>query len=382
MSRVFDQRVRRLPPMILDGGVALLLMGSADLLALQQNGTLSAPHALLIALITLPVTVRRRYPVATVFWIGLALVANLVVGNSNTFFENFALGVVLYTAFTEVGDRRWITVIITVLVIGVTLGIVLGWRNAGHVSLSDLPYNWLLFSVPGVLAYGVRTRRAYTRQLEERGELLAREAAVEERNRIARELHDVIAHSVSVMVLQATAGGRVARRAPADAAESFDAIQQTGRRALSDLRTVIGVLRADDGEHAALEPQPGLDQLGVLVDEIRRTGLAVDVSITGGRRPLPPGVELSAYRVVQESLTNVLKHAGAAHAFVVITFGSRVVEVEVRDDGSGSDNTGAQGNGLRGMRERVALLGGEVDASRVGSGFRVVARLPLETGTP
>ncbi len=368
--------------MILDGGVALLLMGSADLLALQQNGTLSAPHALLIALITLPVTVRRRYPVATVFWIGLALVANLVVGNSNTFFENFALGVVLYTAFTEVGDRRWITVIITVLVIGVTLGIVLGWRNAGHVSLSDLPYNWLLFSVPGVLAYGVRTRRAYTRQLEERGELLAREAAVEERNRIARELHDVIAHSVSVMVLQATAGGRVARRAPADAAESFDAIQQTGRRALSDLRTVIGVLRADDGEHAALEPQPGLDQLGVLVDEIRRTGLAVDVSITGGRRPLPPGVELSAYRVVQESLTNVLKHAGAAHAFVVITFGSRVVEVEVRDDGSGSDNTGAQGNGLRGMRERVALLGGEVDASRVGSGFRVVARLPLETGTP
>jgi signal transduction histidine kinase len=382
MLRAARQRVHRLPPMILDAGLAVLLMGSADVFALQQTGTLSLPHAVTIALITLPVTVRRFHPIATVWWIGVALIANLIAGYSNSFFENFALGVVLYTAFVEVLDVRWVRAIVAALVVGVTAGIMLGWRNAGHVSLYDLPYNWLLFAVPGVLAYGTRTRRAYLLQLEERAALLAREAAVEERNRIARELHDVIAHSVSVMVLQATAGGRVAKRAPADAAEAFDVIQQTGRRALSDLRRVLGVLRADDGEHAALEPQPGLDQLPALVDEIRRAGLAVDVSITGGRRPLPPGVELSAYRVVQESLTNVLKHADADHAVVVVTFSPAVLEVEVRDDGDGPDQTGAHGNGLRGMGERIGLLGGDFEAGRDAHGFRVVARLPLEPGTP
>ena len=372
------RRLRLLPPEIADGCLALLLMGSADLAAVQQIGRLSAPHALTIAVITLPVILRRRYPVAVVWWIGLALIANLVAGFSNSFFENVALAATLYTAFSDLNSTRRIAAIVVALIGGVTAGIILGWHNAGQVTLSDLPYNWLRFAAPADLASDGRTRRAYDQQLQEHATLLAREAAVAERNHIARELHDVIAHSVSVMVLQATAGGRVARRAPAEAVDAFDVIQQTGRRALSDLRRVVGVLRADDDRGAALEPQPGLDQLETLVDEIRRAGLSVDVSIRGGRRDLPPGVELSAYRVVQESLTNVLKHADAARAAVVLTFTPAALEVDVSDDGRGPDEAAATGHGLRGMRERVGLLGGEVRAGRDENGFRVVARLPLD----
>jgi signal transduction histidine kinase len=374
------RRLTRVPATIADGCLALVLMGSADLVAVQQRGALSGLHAATIALVTLPVTLRRRSAVSVVWFIGLALMANLMAGFNNSFFENFALVAALYTAFAQGRNARWIAAIAVALVIGVTAGIFLGWHNDGHVTLSDLPYNWLLFALPGGLAYGVRTRRAYVTQLEERSTMLAREAAAAERNHIARELHDVIAHSVSVMVLQATAGGRLARRAPDQTVEAFDVIQETGRRALSDLRRVVGVLRADDGESAALAPQPGLDQLGALVDEIRRAGLAVDVRVDGGRRALPPGVELSAYRVVQESLTNVLKHADASMAAVVVTFNSNTLEIEVCDDGSGPREPALGGNGLKGMRERVGLLGGDFHAGRVDHGFRVLARLPLEPG--
>jgi signal transduction histidine kinase len=382
MSTDFWHRFPSVPPIIADGSLSLLLFGSADLLTFQQTGTLSWLHALTIALITLPVTARRRCPVPVVWLIGAALIANLLAGFTNSFFENFALVAALYTAFVRVRSPRWITAIVVALVVGVTAGILLSWHNDGHITLSDLPYNWLLFTLPGVLAYGVRARRAYVTQLEERGELLAREAAVEERNHIARELHDVIAHSVSVMVLQATAGERLAKRDPGRAVETFDVIEQTGRRALSDLRRVVGVLRAEDEERAALEPQPGLDQLGALIEEIRRAGLAVDVSIRGSRRPLPPGVELSAYRLVQESLTNVLKHADAAKAGVVVIFSPTELAVEVSDDGRGAGDPGSGGNGLTGMRERVGLLGGDFHAGPLDRGFRVVARLPLEPRTP
>ncbi|MEO8898472.1 MAG: sensor histidine kinase [Candidatus Dormibacter sp.] len=378
----FWHRLRSTPAIIADGSLALLLMGSADLLTLQQMGTLAWLHAVTIALITLPLTLRRRGPIAVVWFIGLALITNLIAGFTNSFFENFSLVAALYTAFAQGHSRSLLTATVVALVMGVTAGILLSWHNQGRVNLSDLPYNWLLFALPGLLGYGVRTRRAFVTQLEERGALLAREAAVEERNHIARELHDVIAHSVSVMVLQATAGGRLAKRDPGHAVETFDVIEQTGRRALSDLRRVVGVLRADDDERAELEPQPGLDQLGALIDEIRRAGLAVDMSISGGRRPLPPGVELSAYRVVQESLTNVLKHANAAAAAVTVTFSPNELMVEVCDDGRGTAEVGSGGNGLTGMRERVSLLGGDFHAGPLDRGFRVLARLPLEPRTP
>lgn len=372
------RRLRSVPPIIADGSLALLLMGSADLLTLQQTDALGWLHFLTIALITLPVTLRRRYPIPVVWLIGAALLTNLLAGFSNSFFENFSLVAALYTAFAQVHSIWLLSTAVAGLVIGVTVGILLSWHNQGHVNLSDLPYNWLLFAVPGVLGYGVRTRRAYVTQLEERGALLAREAAVEERNHIARELHDVIAHSVSVMVLQATAGGRLAKRDPGHAVATFDVIEQTGRRALSDLRRVVGVLRADDEERAALQPLPGLDQLEALIEEIRRAGLAVDVSIGGSRRPLPPGVELSAYRLVQEFLTNVLKHADATRAAVSVTFSPNQLAVEVCDDGRGPVDSSSGGNGLIGMRERVGLLGGEFHAGPLERGFRVAARLPLE----
>jgi hypothetical protein len=159
------RRLTRVPATIADGCLALVLMGSADLVAVQQRGALSGLHAATIALVTLPVTLRRRSAVSVVWFIGLALMANLIAGFNNSFFENFALAAALYTAFAQGRNARWIAAIAVALVIGVTAGIFLGWHNDGHVTLSDLPYNWLLFALPGGLAYGVRTRRAYVTQL-------------------------------------------------------------------------------------------------------------------------------------------------------------------------------------------------------------------------
>jgi signal transduction histidine kinase len=371
-------RVRAIPPILVDGLLALGLMGSAAYVA-YQDGRLTSLHVLTIALITLPVTFRRRMPILVVWIVGAALLLNLSAGFSNSFFESFAGLIALYTVVVQSEWGVLMALTFVVMLVGLHVSFAIDWHNKGHVNLADLPYNYLIFAVTIVLGYGVRTRRAYIGQLDERSRLLTREAAVEERNRIARELHDVVAHSVSVMVLQATAGARVARRDPAEAAQSFDVIATTGRQALSDLRRVVGVLRTEGEPKALVEPQPGLDQLQMLVDAVRRAGMEVDFTMSGLRRPLPRGVELSAYRVVQESLTNVLKHANAQHAEVAVTYGDSDLELEICDDGHGSITTNPGGSGLIGMRERIGLFGGELVAGRFEGGFRVRARFPLET---
>jgi signal transduction histidine kinase len=178
-------------------------------------------------------------------------------------------------------------------------------------------------------------------------------------------------------VLQATAGRRLARRDPGSASAAFEVIEQTGRDALADLRRAIGVLKADSAE-AALAPQPSLLQLDALVQQVRQAGVAVHVNIDGTQRPLAPGVELSAYRIVQESLTNVLRHSGADDAVVAIRYGLKDLTVEVTDNGRPGSTPSRDGNGLTGMRERVALLHGEFRAGSTTNGFSVAARLPLE----
>jgi signal transduction histidine kinase len=195
-----------------------------------------------------------------------------------------------------------------------------------------------------------------------------------ERGRIARELHDVVAHNVSMMVVQAGAAERVLAGEQPHVRDALEAIAHTGRQTVDEMRTLLGVLRAA----APLAPQPGLADLEQLVDGVREAGLPVTLRIEGDPRPLPQAADLSAYRIVQEALTNALKHAGPARADVVVRFEAGAVTLEVRDTGTGAGQGGGTGHGLVGMRERVAMFGGELEALPApGGGFAVRARLPV-----
>jgi signal transduction histidine kinase len=214
-------------------------------------------------------------------------------------------------------------------------------------------------------------------------------AVAEERRRIAREMHDVIAHSVSVMVVQAGGARRILDRDPARAVQAAERIEETGRAALSEMRRLLGVLHPDDEEAAARAPQPTLASVGELVARAREAGLPVSLTVEGEERPLAAGVDLAAYRVVQEALTNALKYAGHAETAVRVRWGAEALELEVVDHGpgpggqarAGGEHAGrGTGHGLIGMRERVRVYGGELTTGgRRGGGFAVRARLPLTT---
>ncbi len=369
------------PPVLIDGLVALGLMACADFVALQ-DGTLSPIHAAVLALVFLPLTVRRRWPTPVTLVVGAALLINLGAGYRDSFFETFAILLAAYTMYARSSWRWPLLWTSAILFLGLNGSFLIDWHNKGAVNWTDLPYNYLVFGVSVAFGYASRAHRAYAAQLEERNRLLAHEVALEERNRIARELHDVVAHGVSVMVLQATAGSRVAARDPTRAAAALEVIQETGREALESLRRAVGVLRANSPVAPELEPLPDLGQLELLIEQVRRAGLLVELQVKGERRPLPAGVELSAYRVVQESLTNVLKHARASRVRVLVEYADDSLSLEVVDDGGGAEGgsiaESAPGHGLAGMRERVGLFGGELLADLAEGGFRVRAHIPLQ----
>jgi signal transduction histidine kinase len=250
------------------------------------------------------------------------------------------------------------------------------------------------FSLAGAWLLGDRARvqRALAAELAERAVRLERERAGEaqravasERARIARELHDVVAHHVSMMVVQAEAGPVAVEGDPGRAAGAFEAIAATGRQALVEMRRLLGVLRGDGDQAPSLAPQPGLADVGSLVEQVGRAGLRVELVVEGTEAPLPAGVDLSAYRIVQEALTNAVKHAGPGRARVLVRYGEHDLEVQVRDEGGNGPALarpagGRPGQGLVGMRERVNLFGGELRAGPgPGGGFTVDARLPLRT---
>jgi signal transduction histidine kinase len=264
------------------------------------------------------------------------------------------------------------------------LQVVLAMHNGESYSAGDFGFITVLSLAPWLVGKAMRGRLAHLDVLETQAaraeraqEERARAAAKEERARIARELHDVIAHSVSVMVVQAGAAEEVLRQAPERALEPIRAVQDTGRAALAEMARLLGMLRRD-AEELGLAPQPGLDDLGALVGEARAAGLPVQLHVEGESRPLPVGADLSAYRIVQEALTNARKHAREAQATVTVRYTSDALELEVLDNGQGGKSAREGGHGLIGMRERVALFGGELDAGpNAGGGFRVHARLPL-----
>jgi signal transduction histidine kinase len=226
---------------------------------------------------------------------------------------------------------------------------------------------------------GEQVRRAEERARREED---TQRAIDEERNRITRELHDVLAHSVSVMTVQASAVRRLLTPEQQREREALMTVEETGRQALSEMRRLLGIMRPEEDELPALAPQPGLGTLPALVEQVRQSGLPVELTVEGQPVKLPAGVDLSAYRIVQEALTNALKHAGPAQAWVAVRYVGADVEIEVANDGRNQGQNDGAGHGLVGMRERVALCGGELHSGpRPGGGFKVSARLPVAGST-
>jgi signal transduction histidine kinase len=346
------------------------------------------PLALLLGFATLPLVWRRRSPAAVVLTIiGALVVASLLVSRWHGVPVEIFLALIL--AFYSVGahcDERHAPI-----VGGAALAAIAAVDLARQVffngSGSPRPAAWLVLAVAWLVGRDMRRRRRElvmlrdrATQLEREREEKARTAVAEERGRIARELHDVVAHSVSVMVVQAQAGQRLLAD-PDLAGGALRAIEASGREALVELRRLLGILRTG-AEQPAIGPQPGLGSLGVLLEQVREAGLPVELRVEGEQVQLPPGVDLAAYRIVQEALTNTLKHAGSARAEIIVRYGPSAVELEVLDDGRGAPAaTNGSGHGLIGMRERVALYGGRLEAEpRKVGGFAVRARLPLEGG--
>ena len=339
-----------------------------------------------IAVLVSPLFARRRFPFAApvVFWL-LAVGISFVDGELVTFVTSlFAIGM---AASFLLGSQRAAVQAQTGLAVAVGCAAVVVYDKPAH-TVSELVFIPLLFGICWLAGFAVRERAEQAQAAEARAAQAERErdaatriAVAEERTRIARELHDIVAHAVSVMVLQV---GAVRHKLPDALAEDRDAltsVEQAGRTALAEMRRLLAAMRRD-GDDVDLMPQPGLDGLGSLLEEIGRAGLPVRLHVEGEPLPLPAALDLSAYRIVQEGLTNVLKHARASHAEVTVCYRPDGLRTEVRDDGIGaaaSDGVGTgHGHGLVGIRERVKIYGGEMTAgTAAGGGFVLSTRLPL-----
>lgn len=364
--------------------LATVIAGAGDI------GAVGGVGLILLLLETLPLAARRIMPVPVWLVTLTATATHLFVSAGAPASIRATLGalIALFTVSERYGRRNsiWAPLISWAAVGGVII-----YRTGFPAGLGGLVQVAVSVSVAWILGTWSRERRAHADQAEARAlaaerlkEDDARRAVAEERQRIARELHDVVTHHVSVMVIQAEAAESALASRPGDAATAIAAIASTGRQALTDMRTMLGVLGpsadSEEGIARAAEPMPSLDRLGDLMESLRAAGLSIELSVTGQRRSLHPGIELSAYRIIQEALTNTLKHARGARALVSVHFGASDVTVAVADEGGGragdAGHDGA-GRGLVGMRERTAMFGGDFSAEPTDRGFRVQARLPL-----
>ena len=342
------------------------------------------PAAVAVVLILL---LRRRYPFGApaAFWL-LGASLSFVDGQLVPFMSGVYLaGMAAAFLLGSVGDTVLARVGLVVVLVGAG-AIVYNIPDHGAGEMVFIP---LLFGIAWLAGFALHTRaeqadaaEARAAQAERERDAAARVAVAEERARIARELHDVVAHAVSVMVLQV---GAVRHKLPAELDEDKDAlkgVERTGRSALAEMRRLLTAMRPD-GDGAELTPQRGLDDLDSLLDEVGRAGLPVRLNVGGERVALPRGVDLSAYRIVQEGLTNALKHAHASHAEVALHYAPAELKIEVRDDGTGASSSDGHGHGLVGVRERVKLYGGEMSAGTAPEGgFVLETRLPLGGGRP
>ncbi|GHI05912.1 histidine kinase [Streptomyces cellostaticus] len=398
MQRLYDF-LRRHPTWV-DSFWAVALFGISGVSVSNLNGAPNhhmslVPGLAVSAVLCLVVALRRRFPEPMLL---LALAAGLVqlVLDIETTAADFAMLVITYTV-AAVG-ARWASRLSLVVSLSAAALAQIRWpdeQSSMPGKIAVVVFQTVPFALAWVLGDSMRTRRAYFAQLEERAARLEKEreaqakvAVAAERARIARELHDVVAHNVSVMVVQADGAAYVLDAAPDQAKKALETISSTGRQALAEMRRLLGVLRT--GEHqesGEYVPQPDVEQIDDLIEQCRSSGLPVDFKVEGTPRPLPSGVELTAYRIVQEALTNTRKHGGPnAGASVRLVYFDDGLGLLVEDDGKGAphelyEEGGAdgQGHGLIGMRERVGMVGGTLDAGpRPGGGFRISVLLPLK----
>ncbi len=328
-------------------------------------------------LMTIPLAWRRRAPLLVVALVMGAFAAQSLILDPTPTPDVELIPALIAVYSVAAHGERWVSFV------GGGLSLVAGLIWLG---VDDFLLPMVMFGGAWFAGRLVQKRQLYAQAFAERARVLERErdanarvAAAEERVRIAREMHDVLGHSVSVMVVQAGAERLALGEERPVTREALLAIERTGREALAEMSRLLGILRKE-GESLSLAPRPSLAQVHVLVQTVRDAGLPVELRVEGAQADLPPGVDVSAYRIVQEALTNVVKHAGPARASVVVRYGRQAIEVEVIDDGRRSVNGNTAGYGLAGMRERVELHGGMLEAgSRSEGGFAVKARLPLGT---
>ncbi len=369
------RRLQALDPRLLDGLLVAVLTAAVAVEFSQSGKPLYRFPALLVT--TVPLLWRRRFPIASYvvqnaglfLWLAPPLITSLVA----VFFGVYSMS---FHSRYRLGS----------LAIPVVQAAVLAIVGIPRSFYTPAIPAWLAELVAGVGIWlagdAVRGQAERSHRLERERELVTQVAIAGEQARIARELHDIVAHSVSIMVVQAGAARRLVAGTSERATQALQTVEESGREALNELRQLLGVLSEHAGE-AALAPQPGLAQLDVLVERLRETGFGVELRREGSPRPLQPGLELAAYRVIQEALTNALEHAGGAPTRVLVRFGDEQLDLEVRNARGqpvAPVAVGA-GRGLVGMRQRVAVYGGELEAGPLtGGGFAVRARLPLSVG--
>ena len=369
-------------------GVILAIAGIGITGAILGRGHEIGPEGplwfdvLALLAIVLPLLARRRFPFGAPAAMGLAAAATSFVDKTVVPVDAVTF-IVGCAALFLVGSLRDRAQAVAGLAVAEGVLAVVVYNGPGtHVG--DFVVASIIFGIVWAIAFGVGRKSVEADEAKERAaraelerEQRAHVAVADERARIARELHDVVGHSVSVMTVQASAVRRLLRPEQERERQALLIVEQTGREALAEMRRMVGVLRRPE-EAPALAPQPSLEHLEKLIESAREAGLPVDLRVEGEAVQLPAGVDLTAYRLLQEGLTNALKHAEASCAEVVVNYAEGHIELTVRDDGRGVGNGDGGGHGLVGMRERVSVYGGELDAGpRPGGGYRLRARLPL-----
>jgi signal transduction histidine kinase len=417
-ARTYDRLMRRLadwalglPPRIQDLALALALAAYNAGALIPENGQLGGLPGVAYALVVLqalPLTWRRRWPVAVLFAAGIPSQLSNVLAIP---YKPLPLGPMI--AFYTVMDRSSTRVRWAISALG-ALGVIQAQTTPGHIEPSDFFVTALEFAAAGIAGIASRNRRAYLREVETRAERAEAErdreaalAAAQERARIARELHDVVAHHVSLMAVQSEAAASLLPGRPAEAGKSVEIIGQTAREALTELRRLLGVLRgpaspaSPAGRPPSTAPSPSISELDEVLVQVRKAGVTVNLRVEGSPSKLAPGVDLTAYRIVQEALTNTIRHSGAGEAAVTVRYEPGFVTVSVTDTGNGpaaaaavqqadlagaglrqtpdgsSAPAGPGGFGLAGITERVASCGGSLSVGPgQAGGFAVTARLP------
>ena len=383
------QRLRAAGPLVLDGLLAVATAAAgvtllATVLPFDPGSPRSLAAYLLVLAHTLPIAVRRRWPLG-VLAVGLATGAGVAALGLNLVVLTFALLIYVYTVAARCPRRVSVAALATTEAL---LALVWLARPRAIGDGGSMVLDGLIMAAAWWLGDGTRRRQEAVvtaqhraAELERAREELARRAVTEERLRIARELHDVVAHSMSIIAVQSGVGVHVLDSRPEEARKALVAVEATSRQALVEMRRLLGVLRQEAETRGSLAPAPGLAEVEALAAEVARAGVRVEVRIEGTPSELPAGLDLSAYRIVQEALTNVVRHAGPATARVAVRHSPGQVAVEVVDDGRGAvpGDQGHGGHGIAGMRERAALYGGTLEAGPLpGGGFRVAATLPVE----